>query len=242
MTAFRAALEAGADGVELDVHLSADGVPVVMHNALVDATTDGTGSICDLTLAEIKQLDAGSHKGPQFAGERVPTLEEVLTTFGDRLLTNIELKPQSKPNIPLVATVADLVDRLGLAERVWVSSFKPYSLFQMRQVAPAVPCGLLYSPMSLGTLWVAPLTPFEAVHPHLTMVPDWFVRMMHLIGRRVVVWTVDEIARARSLAAAGVDGIITNDPGAVLEGLWSSADQGAREDPREARHEPSGSW
>src|SRR5512136_457455 len=71
LTAFRRALELGADGVELDVHLSADGVPVVMHNFEVDELTDGTGRITDKTLAELKELDAGSRFAPQFAGERI---------------------------------------------------------------------------------------------------------------------------------------------------------------------------
>lgn len=220
MAAFQAAYEAGADGVELDVHLTADGVPVVIHNARVDATTDGRGLVNELTLDQVRRLDAGSHFGPSFRGEPVPTLEEVLATFGDRLLINIELKPQTRATGDLEGAVADLVSRYGLPERVWASSFKPYSLARLRQIAPEVPCGLLYSPLNLGTLWLVPFTPFEALHPESSLVAEWFVRLAHRVRRRVVVWTVDDPNRADQLARWGVDGIITNDPGALREALY----------------------
>jgi glycerophosphoryl diester phosphodiesterase len=237
MAAFQAAVAAGADGVELDVHLTSDGVPVVIHDARVDGTTDGTGLVNDLSLAEIRRLDAGSHSGATggshsgatggshsgatgaFAGELVPTLEEVLAAFGELLLINIELKGQVRPQAQaqLETTVADLVRGLNLQERVWVSSFKPYSLHRMRRVAPEIACGLLYSPLSLGAAWLAPITPFEALHPHLTLAPPWFVRLAHGMGKRVVVWTVDDVARGTSLLDAGVDALITNNPRAFKE-------------------------
>jgi glycerophosphoryl diester phosphodiesterase len=220
MAAFEAALTAGADGVELDVHLTADGIPVVIHNGSVDATTDGRGMVNDLTLAEIRRLDAGVHFGSDgaFRDERIPTLEEVLSTYGDRLLVNIELKGQARPQAAarLETTVAELVRRLALQERVWVSSFKPYSLSKMRQVAPAIPCGLLYGPHSLGAAWLAPITPFEALHPEAHLVWPRFVRLAHRFGKRVVVWTVDDVDRAFELTNAGVDAIITNNPRALI--------------------------
>ncbi len=217
--AFTAAAGAGADGIELDVHLSADGMLVVSHNARVDKTTDGTGYINDLTLAELQRLDAGSYFGPEFAGERLPILEEVLDTFCGKLLVNIELKPQVRPGPDLAEAVSVVLARLQVEDRVWVSSFKPYYLHRMRQVAPSIPCGLLFSPLNIGTLWLVPVTPFEAVHPQFSMVSWWSVRLMHALRRKVITWTVDDIDRARRLAKAGVDGIISDDPGAVLEAV-----------------------
>lgn len=216
MAAFSAAMEAGADGVELDVHLTSDGIPVVIHNARVDRTTDGQGLVNDLTLAEVLRLNVQV----RFDGwttstsERIPTLEEVLIMYGYQLLVNIELKSQFRPEARsrLEATVAALVHRLKIEERVWVSSFKPYSLFRMRQVAPELPCGLLYSPLSMGTAWLAPLTPFEAFHPQTSLVSRWFVWLAHQVGKRVVVWTVDDVSKASLLEHMGVDAIITNDP------------------------------
>ncbi len=217
--AFSAAAEAGADGIELDVHLSADGILVVSHNARVDKTTDGAGYINDLPLAELRSLDAGSHFGSEFAGERLPILEEVLDTFCGKLLVDIELKPQVRPGPDLAERVSEVLARLGVEDRVWVSSFKPYYLHRMRHVAPSIPCGLLFSPLNIGTLWLVPFTPFEAVHPQFTMVSRWFVKLMHSLRRKVITWTVDDVDRARGLARAGVDGIISDDPGGMLEAL-----------------------
>ncbi len=112
---------------------------------------------------------------------------------------------------------------LDVSERVWFSSFVPYYLHRMRRVAPAIPCGLLFTPLNLGTMWLAPFTPFEAVHPEVTAVLcPWFTRLYHRLGWRVVTWTVDDPDRIRSLTSSPtdiVDAIITNDPGRVLSVL-----------------------
>ena len=91
MIAFRKALEAHADGIEMDARLTADGRIVIMHDPTVDRTTNGTGKVRDLTLAEIRALDAGVKKGMVFENERVPMLEEVFAELGGKLLLNIEL-------------------------------------------------------------------------------------------------------------------------------------------------------
>jgi glycerophosphoryl diester phosphodiesterase len=92
LAAFRAAEAGGADGLELDVQLSRDGVPVVLHDATVDRTSDGRGAVAELTLTELRRLDVGTWFAPAFAGERLPTLEEVLAWGGRRLRFNIEIK------------------------------------------------------------------------------------------------------------------------------------------------------
>ena len=134
LAAFRKAVEVGADGVELDVHLSRDGVPVVIHDAKVDATTDGTGYVSAKSLEELKALDAGLSFDPQFSGERIPTLEEVLLEVGEALLVNIELKVGRIDG--LAAAVVDVVKRLGMQPRVWFSSFRPYLLYQSARSGP----------------------------------------------------------------------------------------------------------
>jgi glycerophosphoryl diester phosphodiesterase len=209
----------GADGIELDVHLTADGVPVVIHNSRVDATTDGTGFVCDLTLQEIKRLDAGRHFDGAFSGERIPTLTEVLTAVGNDLLVNIELKPQPGGGSALEDAVAEVVLASGLSERVWFSSFKPYALWAIRRAAPGIPCGLLLSPLSFMSLWLVPFTPMEAVHPHHSLLPAWGGALLSRLGLRSAVWTVDDPAVVRRVVEAGADAIITNDPGAVQQQL-----------------------
>lgn len=219
LAAFREAARMGADGIELDVHLSADGVPVVMHNAQVDATTDGTGLISAMSLAQIKELDAGSHFDARFAGERVPTLEEVFAEVGQQLLINIELKAQPTHVQGVERAVVDLINRMGMASRVWFSSFKPYMLSQARQYAPQIPCGLLYDPASVGVFLLAPFTPYEAIHPHFSMATAARVRRAQQRKLRVMAWTVDSVAVANLLAASGVDGLITNEPDRLLAAM-----------------------
>ncbi|MBN1259825.1 MAG: glycerophosphodiester phosphodiesterase [Anaerolineae bacterium] len=226
LPAFRRAVEIGAQGVELDVHLSADGAPVVIHNDTVDAVTDGTGRVGELPLDVLQALDAGAHFSPAFAGTRIPTLEEVLDEVGNQVLVNIELKAAAASGNALESAVADLVRRMGLEQRVWVSSFKPYALFQMRTLAPQLPCGLLYGPLSPGARLMAPVTPHEALHPHWSLVSGSSVRRAHRRGLRVVVWTVDDGEAALRLAGWGVDVLITNTPAEIAAAL-SLGDDGA---------------
>ncbi len=220
LAAFRKAADVGADGVELDVHLSRDGVPVVIHNDSVDATTDGTGLVRDMTLVQLQALDAGAHFDAAFAGERIPTLEEVLAEVGMRLLTNIELK--AGQTSALVPAVVELVRRMGMATRVWFSSFKPYALYRARALAPEIPCGLLYGPLNLGTLLLRPFTPHEALHPYKDILTVRAIRRAHDHGLRVFTWTLDDPVGARKFAAWGVDGIITNEPAEILAALTAS--------------------
>ena len=236
LAAFREAQSVGADGVELDVHLSADGVPVVIHDYHVDGTTDGHGAVSAMTLAEIRRLDAGIGFGPAFAGEPVPTLTEVLEALDHRMRVNIELKaPPRGLGVPLEAegrlvqledAVAEVVVREGAQSRVWFSSFKPYSLYRIRQLLPEVPCGLLMSPLTAPAALLAPLTPMEAVHLHHSMCRYWVVRLLQRRGRRVVAWTVDDPVVIAKLTAYGVDGLISNDPGAVLRQIGHSKPAG----------------
>ena len=222
LAAFRKTADVGADGIELDVHLSRDGVPVVIHNDSVDATTDGKGLVREMTLAQLKALDAGVHfdaprSDARFANERIPTLEEVLAEVGARLLTNIELK--AAQTAALVPAVVDLVRRMGMTNRVWFSSFKPYALYRARALAPEIPCGLLYGPLNPGTLLLRPFTPHEALHPYKDLLTEHAVHRAHDRGLRVFTWTLDDPAVARKFAAWGVDGIITNEPAEILAAL-----------------------
>jgi len=215
LVAFERAAELGADGIELDVHLSADGAPVVIHDSTLDATTDGHGRVAATPLAQLKRLDAGSWFDPAFAGERIPTLEEVLEAMGGRLLLNIELKSLSLRDKGLERAVIALVERYDLEERVLFSSFNPFSLRRAKKIAPRIQAGLLYSPdqsLPLRRAWLAFLFPHEARHPQHTMVDERYLTWARKRGYRVNVWTVDDPKEMRRLARLGVDGIITNTP------------------------------
>ncbi|MBN1977498.1 MAG: glycerophosphodiester phosphodiesterase [Anaerolineae bacterium] len=222
IAAFEKAAVLGADGIEFDVHLSADGVPVVIHDYSVDATTNGSGRASELTLAQLKQLDAGAYFDPAFTGEHILTLEEVLQAFGDRLLLNIELKSTSPRDNGLERVVVALVEEHGLGNRVLFSSFNPFSLRRAKKIAPHILAGLLYAPdlpLYLSRAWLAPIAPHEARHPQHTMVDARYMAWARRRGYRVNAWTVDEPDEMRRLIDLGVDGIITNVPGVLRDVL-----------------------
>ena len=123
MAAFSLAVHQGADAIELDAKLSADGYVVVMHDDTVDRTTNGTGRVSSLSLAELQKLDAGSKFPPLFKSEKVPTLEEVYETLGRKILINVELTNYSTPMDDLPDKVIALVKKFNLEERVLLSSF-----------------------------------------------------------------------------------------------------------------------
>lgn len=225
ITAFERAAEAGADGVELDVMLSKDGAVVVIHDETVDSTTDGHGPVNGFTLAELKALDAGSYKGAQYAGARIPTLDEVFEAVGKRLLINVELKGMTARADGLEAQVAHLIARHGMAQRVIISSFNPIRLRRFRQVAPHIPIGFLHETQTplplrllLGTLLIG--LPREADHPQQTAVTAAYLARMHAQGRRVNTWVVNDPGRMAVLRDLGVDLIMTDRPD-VLHGVLS---------------------
>jgi glycerophosphoryl diester phosphodiesterase len=218
LAAFQLAVELGAEGTELDVHLSKDGEVVVIHDFTVEATTDGFGSVRDLTLAELKELDAGSWFGPTFAGQRIPTLHEVIDACGRHLLLNIEIKTKVLRDDSLARAVADIIRDRQIRDRVLVSSFNPMVIWQVRQLNPGVPIGLLYAPdqpFYLRRPWLRHLVRPEALNPHHSIVDAEYVRWAKDHQYRISVWTVDEPEEMQQLIELGVDIIITNRPGVL---------------------------
>ena len=215
LAAFEKAVELGADGVELDIHLSADGVPVVIHDFNMDDTADTSGRVADMTLAQLKQLDVGSYFDPTFAGERIPTLEEVLESVGSRLLLNIELKTASLRDNGLERAVIAQVEQHGLGNSVLFSSFNPFSLRRAKRIAPPIPVGLLYAPdlpLPLRRAWLALIVTHEARHPKHTMVDTRYMAKVRRRGYWVNTWTVNDPGGMRRLIGLDVDGIITDVP------------------------------
>jgi glycerophosphoryl diester phosphodiesterase len=217
MSAFGLALEQGADGLELDVTLTADGVPVVIHDDTLDRTTSGRGLVGRHTLAELKSLQAGypGRFGLRFAGECLPTLDEVFAAYGQQTLINVEIKQDRAPGRPLVPAVVALIHRHRLEQRVLVSSFQFSNLRQVRALNPALPIALLYTVAAGGARLVrwlnADLHP-EAHHPGYYALDPELVAWYHAQGLRVNIWTVNDEADMRRFVLAGVDGLITNRP------------------------------
>ncbi|MBM4466470.1 MAG: glycerophosphodiester phosphodiesterase [Chloroflexi bacterium] len=220
LAAFRLAREMGADGVELDVQASRDGEAVVIHDFTVDRTTNGQGRVKDKTLAKLRELDAGSWFDARFAGQRIPTLEEVILEVGHQLLLNIELKARAFGSADLVAEVVRLIEDHNLVHRVIVSSFNPLALRRVKKLNPRIPTGLLYYfdlPAHLLRTLLLLLADPDALHPQKHLVAQDYMDWARERGYRVNVWTVDEPAEMKRLIALGVDGIITNRPDVLTE-------------------------
>lgn len=234
LAAFLLAQELGADGVELDVQLTRDGELVVIHDLAVDATTDGHGPVREKTLAELKALDAGSWFDPDFAGQRIPTLQEVVDAVGRRLLINIELKTENRRDDGLALAVVRLVEENHLADRVVISSFNPLALWRVRRLNPWIPVGMLYCeglPFFLTRPWLRHLVRPDAMHPEWKMVDADYVRWARKRGYRVHTWTVDDPGRMWQLVEAGVDIIITNRPDLLRQVLQAGHEPGATHEP-----------
>lgn len=215
LASFELALRQEADGVELDVKLTADGHVVVFHDQTVDRTTNGKGHVAQMTLAELRKLDAGSYFDIAFRGETIPTLEEVIKAVGQLTFINIELSNNTSKFDNLPEKVAAIVSRLKVTHRVMFSSFNPVALYKIHRLLPQTPFGLLaYSGFAgaWARSWLGRLLSYQAVHPDFNDVTPSFVKQVHQHGARVYVWTVDNENDIRRLLGYGVDGIITNDP------------------------------
>ena len=215
LASFELALAQRADAIELDVKLSADGQVVVIHDPSVDRTTDGKGKVKDLTLAELKALDAGSFFSQEFAGEKIPTLEEVFETLGNRTFINVELTNYTTRHDQLVEAVCMLVKKHQRQKRVLFSSFFASNLSKARSYLPEVPRGLLAMNGLLG-VWARSFGftfgKYEALHPNLKDINQQEVNRVHRLKRLVYVYTVNEEDDIRRLFSWGVDGIFTDDP------------------------------
>jgi glycerophosphoryl diester phosphodiesterase len=214
LAAFNLALDMGADGVELDVSLSKDGVPIVLHDDTVDRTTNGRGAVNQMTLAQIKELDA-SVKFEKYRGERIPTLEEVLRAVTPRATVNVELKNFAVKTDGSEAAVLAAIENTGALDKVMVSSFNPLALRRMCQLDPRIPRGLLYSPslpVYLRRAWLRPLAHPTALHPHYSTITREFVAWARGKGYKINTWTVDDPAEMKHLIELGVDAIMTNKP------------------------------
>ena len=216
---FRSALAAGAEAVEFDVRLTADGVPVVVHDADVSRTTDGEGLVHELALADIRRLQVRGEN----AEMQVPTLAEALVAVAeadggaDIEIKNVPGDPayEADRESVLEATLVEL-ERTGFAGPVVISSFNPDTLQRCHELAPEVPTGLLSIdavPPS-DTLEVAEHDGHAFILPSVRALLGGVgvVAEAHANSVRVGAWNADDPATVRRLLALGVDAVATNDP------------------------------
>jgi len=222
LPAFQQAIQKGADGVELDAKLTADGHVVVIHDSTVDRTTDGTGRVASLTLESIRTLDAGKWFDEKFSGTKVPLLEEVFETVGRDKIINVELKNLLTPRDGLVVKICELIKRHNNHNQILFSSFYPSNLKAAAQIMPEVPRGLLAMPGLLG-LWARSFGfmfgDYQALHPYISNTTREQIQRAHRLKRRVHVWTVNTPDDLHRLKDWGVDGVITDDPQTAVRAL-----------------------
>lgn len=215
MAAFKMAKTQGATGIELDVMLSKDLVPVVIHDRIVERTTNGKGKVDQKTCKELQDLDAGSFFSKKYNDERIPELEQVLKNFGQNFIINIELKNFHAPCDPLPEIVVGLVKKYGLHEMVLYSSFIPGNLRKIKKLAPESKVALLCPPGFRGKVFSSKiffgLSP-TCIHPFFKDITPDFLEKEHCDGRRVHAWTVNNEHDALPLIENNIDGIITDDP------------------------------
>ncbi len=218
LRAFALALDEGADGVELDVRDAGDGTVVVTHDPTLERVAGSPRVVAASTLAQLAEADLGG-------GERVPSLDRVidLVRGRDRLL-NVEIKGDVPDRMRLVRAVARLLRRRRRAELdgILVSSFRPEMLAALRALGAGVPVAFLFDAEHTGIFRARVLARAlgpDGMHPqHLLAAPARIARWQAR-GRFVGAWTVDDPSRARALAAAGIDAIITNDPAGMRAAL-----------------------
>lgn len=220
LPSFAKAVELGADGIELDVHLSSDGVLMVAHDESIDRCSNGTGLIRSMTCEELKSYDY-SYRFPEYRGVTMPTLEEVFQLIQPtNLCINVELKTNKYPYPGIEEQCLAMAEKYGLTDRILYSSFSRKSLHRMHELNPDLPLALLYGRKRFMGGRDADRQPWEALHPeyYVLYLPGEMERYRRM-GKRVHVWTVDSPEEVRKLAALGVDGIITNAPDVVRRTL-----------------------
>lgn len=215
LASFARALELGVDMIECDLQRTSDGHVVVFHDWTLERTSNGSGVVCELPLAAIRRLDAGSWRAPDFAGEKVPTLEETLDLVLPRARLNLELKcrgSRADARALAEASVAAVAARDAF-DRVIFSSFDGACLEELRAVSPAAPIGVLWDAPPFAEAFArAARLGAVALHPRASTVTAELVREAHGQRLLVYVWTVNPTEEIVRLVRLGVDGVISDHP------------------------------
>lgn len=213
LVSFQIGLDQGADIIELDVQLSADGHVVVFHDETLDRTTNARGRLAERTLAELKTLDAGSWYHPRFAGEPIPTLEEVLAWARERVPLFIELKYGARLQPLLHAAVVECILAHKMTHRVMIISFEHQALSRVKESVPELATGALYMEPLADPLALVDRIGANALMPLWHLVTPADMTTYHAAGLAVNVWGAD--ADYAGLIAAGVDCVNADHPAQV---------------------------
>lgn len=210
IAAINAAIEDGASWIEIDIQMTKDNRIVLMHDDTVDRTTNGSGRICDLTLEQIRTLDAGSWFDASFQGEKIPLLQEVMDVVRDRVKLNIEIKHGAFTNNQL-NDLLSLIRQNEFEQLCILTSFQKSYIEYIHQLNPHLKVGWIIE------FFAEPVEKissgfYQLVSLHHKLVRPEYVELFHNKGKLVHVWTVNEISEAQQMLHCGVDNIITNYP------------------------------
>jgi glycerophosphoryl diester phosphodiesterase len=211
MAAFRKAVALGATFIETDLHLSRDARFVAMHDATLNRTTNGQGAVHDMTLAELRKLDAGSWFGSEFAGERIPTLEEILEfSKKNDVVFYLEMKPAGSwgGEHALIGALRES----GEIPRAVVISFDTSIVLSLRKIEPTLMTGLLYDGQVEKPIQKAVEIGARQLAVRGDLVTPALIAEAKKKDLQIVCWTVNHPAHMRMLIAAGVDGIMSDYP------------------------------
>lgn len=224
MQAFNLCLEKGIGGIELDIHLCKSGELVVVHDHNLQRLTGISVQVEDLTLAELKRLDVGTHKDPKFAGERIPTLREVFGTYGSSVYYDVELKVGGMKDSGIAQKTWLLIKEMEMQQVVLISSFNPFAIRYFNRVSKGgLPTAVIYSeaeevPKTLQHGWGRHIAKATVLKPDLQLVTE---RTMAKFSKRkgypILSWTVNDRDTGVRLLSLGVDGLISNNPSMFLD-------------------------
>jgi len=220
LSAFKKAVQMGADGIELDVQLSKDGHVVVIHDTRVNRTSNGNGRVRSLTLKQLKSLDFGSWFSDEFKDETICTLEEVFDYLKDwKGLINVEIKREWFQFTKIEKKVAELIAKFDRQNNTIVSSFSTYSLIMMKIINKDIKTGILYATSSRNSVTYARIIRVNAIHPWYQNVSLDLMNSANENNIKINTYTVDNPDSIKKLAVIGVGGIITNVPDVALKVL-----------------------
>ena len=227
VAAFKKAMEIGSDAIEFDVRFTRDGRLVIFHDDTLERTTNGKGKVADLTLKELKRLDAGSWFGPIFSGERIPELKEALELARGRILLNIELKKGDHGKYSMLDLAEQTlweVAGAGVAQQVLFSSFDLDAIQWIRQKDPGVLTAFI-----TRDPWKSPLDAtrgkfFPVLNPRKSALNEDNLSAARRQGVRINVWTLNTDEEMEKFIAMGVDGIVTDHPDRLIELLKKKYD------------------
>lgn len=212
MASFMKAAQLGADGIELDVQLSSDDIPVVIHDVTLHRTTSGYGNVSNKTVVELKTLDAGGWFSQAYRNETIPTLNEVLIwAKNTKLIVNIELKSRGLETV-LEEKVCELIKKHQFQERVIISSFWKSSLEKIKQRNAKLQTALLIEKPFQDSISFAKKLHVEAIHPNYKNCTKTYVDAAHSQHLRIRPYTVNDKKKMAKLFQWNVDAIITDRP------------------------------